>query len=77
MSKPVRQGTLFECLMQLHTDGVWVSVSDDDDVLDAMPRLKHKRQQEGSAASLPALGGAGGSDSSLVGPHIDPRVTQG
>ena len=60
---------LFECLTQLHTEGVFDFRSASDDVLDAMPRLKHKHLLDQSTASLPALGGAGGSDSSLERRH--------
>jgi hypothetical protein len=72
MSKPVRQGMLFQCLAQLHIEGVFRTPSASDDVLNAMPRLKHKHQQhrrDQSAEALPALGGAGGSDSSLERRH--------
>ena len=39
MSKPVRQGVLFECLTQLHAEGSFTTMSSDG-MLDAMPRLK-------------------------------------
>jgi CheY-like chemotaxis protein len=45
MSKPVRQGVLFECLSQLHAEGVFRSPTTVSlDMLDAMPRLKLQRR---------------------------------
>ena len=56
LSKPVRRGVLFECLTQLHAEGVFQSPSTDSiDVLDAMLSLR-----TASAASLQAAVAAGG-----------------
>ena len=61
MSKPVRQGVLFECLTQLHHEGVFRTASYSGDKLDAMPRLKHKRQRElDKSAALQAVVTGGG-----------------
>jgi len=61
LSKPVRQGVLFECLTQLHAEGVFQAATESDDMLDAMPRLKLKRQrqQDKSAADSLAAVAAG------------------
>ena len=67
LSKPVRQSVLFECLTALHAEGVFRTVKDSDDVLDAMPPrpkidLERQGQQDHSTASEPAAvaGACGG-----------------
>jgi len=63
LSKPVREGVLFECLTALHAEGVFRTV-DSDDVRDAMPPLlvdlERQGRQDHSTPSSPAAvaGGA-------------------
>ena len=63
----VRQGVLLECLTQLQLEGVFRTASVSGEMLDAMPRLKLKRQrqQDKSASLLAAVAGGGNSPPKL------------
>ena len=66
----MRQGVMFECLELLHSEGVFkTAFVDSDRMLDAVPLLRRKSQQQQSNADLLALvataGGAGDSSSDV------------